>query len=140
MTLNQQASINIDGINTQIDGTITYISPTLKPMQRTATVEFRIDNPNSMLKPGMFAKVTVPVEVRTDVILVPRVSLIEDSGTNTQNVFLVEAGISERRPVEVGLSRGGEVEIREGLNEGDAVIVAGQHSLKVGESVTVINP
>ena len=140
LKLNQQALINIDGINTQIEGTITYISPTLQPMQRTATVEFRIDNPESMLKPGMFAKVTVPVEVRSDVILVPRVSLIEDTGTKTQNVFVVEAGMSQRRPVEIGLSRGGEVEIRDGLNEGDSVIVAGHHSLKTGESVTVVNP
>ena len=36
------------------------------------------------------AKVTVPIEVLSDAILVPRVSLIEDSGTKTQNVFVVE--------------------------------------------------
>ena len=140
LTLNQQAIINVDGINTPISGAITYISPTLQPMQRTATVEFRIDNPEGILKPGMFAKVTVPVEVHTDTILVPRTSLIEDAGTKTQNVFVVEAGVSQRRSVEIGLSRGGEVEILNGLNEGDSVVVAGQHSLKVGESVTVVNP
>ena len=88
----------------------------------------------------MFAKVTVPVEVHTDTILVPRTSLIEDAGTKTQNVFVVEAGVSQRRSVEIGLSRGGEVEILNGLNEGDSVVVAGQHSLKVGESVIVVNP
>lgn len=140
VALNQQALINIDGINTPISGTITYISPTLQPMQRTAKVEIRIDNLEGMLKPGMFAKVTVPVEVRSDAILVPRVSLIEDVETETQNVFVVQQGVSERRPVEIGLSRGGQVEIRNGLNEGDSVVIAGQHSLKVGESVTVVNP
>ncbi len=140
VALNQQASINIDGINTPISGTISYISPTLQPMQRTAKVEIRIDNLEGTLRPGMFAKVTVPVEVHTDAILVPRTSLIEDAQTKTQNVFVVEAGVSERRPVEIGLSRGGEVEIVSGLNEGDSVVIAGQHSLKVGESVTVVNP
>ena len=40
--------------------------------------------------------------------------------------------MSQRRLVEIGLSRGGEVEIRDGLDEGDSVIVAGQHSLKAG--------
>ena len=35
LTLNQQAIINVDGINIPIEGTITYISPTLQPMQRT---------------------------------------------------------------------------------------------------------
>ena len=140
LTLNQQASIIVEGINMPIIGKITYISPTLQPMQRTAKVEFHIDNVESILKPGMFAKVTVPIEIRTGTILVPRVSLIEDAETKTQNVFVVEAGMSKRRPVEIGLSRGGEVEIRGGLSEGESVIVAGQHSLKVGESVRVVNP
>lgn len=140
VSLNQQALISIDGINMPISGTIAYISPTLQPRQRTATIEIRIDNAEGTLKPGMFAKVSVPVEVRPDAILVPRVSLIEDAETKTQNVFVVEAGMSQRKPVQIGLSRGGEVEIRNGLNEGESVIVAGQHSLKVGESVTVVNP
>ncbi len=140
LTLNQQASIMIEGVNTPLTGVINYISPTLKPIQRTATVEFHIDNPEGTLKPGMFAKVTVPIEVRADTILVPRNSLIEDAVTKTQNVFVVEASISLRRPVEIGLARGGEVEIVEGLNEGDSVVVAGQHSLKAGEIVTVVNP
>ncbi len=88
----------------------------------------------------MFAKVTVPVEVHSDAILVPRTSLIEDAQTKTQNVFVVEAGVSQRRPVEIGLSRRGEVEIVSGLDEGDSVVIAEQHSLKVGESVTVVDP
>lgn len=140
VTLNQQAFVNIDGFNAPISGKIAYISPTLQPMRRTAKIEIRIDNTEGTLKPGMFAKVTVPVEVRKDAILVPRVSLIEDAETKTQNVFVVEAGVSQRKLVEIGLSRGGEVEIVSGLNEGDSVVIAGQHSLKVDESVTVVNP
>ncbi len=140
LTLNQQANIIIEGINMPLTGVISYISPTLQPIQRTATVEFHIDNPNGIVKPGMFAKVTVPIEVRQDTILVPRNSLIEDAVTKTQNVFVVEAGKSKRRPVEIGLTRGGKVEVVEGLNEGDSVIIAGQHSLKVDENVTVVNP
>ncbi len=140
LKLNQHASIYIDGINTPLSGKITYISPTLQPVQRTAKVEFHIDNTDGMLRPGMFAKVTVPVEVREDTILVPRTSLIEDAITKMQNVFVVEAGVSKRRPVEIGLARGGEIEILTGLNEGESVVIAGQHSLKVGDSVTVVNP
>lgn len=138
--LNQQAEINIDGINTPISGFISYISPTLQPMKRTATVEFKIENPDGILKPGMFAKVTLPVEVRPDAVLIPRISLIENAKTKTRNVFIVEAGVSKQLPVEIGLKSGGEVEILKGLTGGESVIVAGQHSLKVGDSVTVVNP
>lgn len=138
--LDQQAEITIDGINTPITGEISYISPTLQPVRRTATVEFSIQNTEGILKPGMFAKVTLPVEIRPDAVLIPRVSLIEDALTKKRNVFIVEAGFSIQLPVEVGLTSGGEVEILEGLNGGESVIVAGQHSLKVGDSVTVVNP
>jgi membrane fusion protein (multidrug efflux system) len=138
--LDQKAEITIDGINTTIIGEISYISPTLQPVSRTATVEFNIQNTEGNLKPGMFAKVKLPVEIRPDAVLIPRVSLIEDAITKKRNVFIVEAGVSKQLPVEIGLTNGGDVEIRKGLNGGESVIVAGQHSLKVGDSVTVVNP
>ena len=140
LALNQQASIEVDGIDVQMSGRVDFISPTLMPARRTATVEVLIDNPEGTLKPGMFAKVTVPVEVHTDAILISRASLVEDSNTKTQNVFVIENGVSQRRVVEIGLLRGGEVEVLSGLTEGEAVVTAGQHSLKQGESVRVVNP
>lgn len=140
ISLNQPTVIVVEGINTPITGAISYISPTLQPMQRTASVEISIDNAEGLLKPGMFAKVNIPVKIQTDAILVPRVSLIEDGTTKKQNVFVVESGVSQRKPVEVGLAQDGLVEIVNGLDEGESVVVTGQHSLKVGESVTVVNP
>ena len=140
LILNQEASIIIDGVQASLTGTISYISPTLQPIQRTAKIKFLIDNPEGTLKPGMFAKITIPVDVRENTILIPRISLIEDVESRTQNVFVVADGKSERRPVEIGLARGAKVEILNGLNEGESVIIAGQHSLKIGDVVTVVNP
>ena len=140
LKLNQQALIEIDGIDTPMSGSVAFISPTLEAMRRTATVEVRIDNPDGTIRPGMFAKVTVPVKVHTDAILISRISLIGDVDAKTQNVFIVEDGVTHRRPVEIGLLRGGEAEVLSGITEGDAVVTAGQHSLKEGESVRVVNP
>ena len=140
LTLNQQATIEIDGIDTPISGTITFISPTLQATRRTATVEVRIDNSEGTLKPGMFAKVTVPIKVHTDALLIPRGSLIENVNTKTQTVFVIKNNVSRRRIVEIGLVRGSEAEVISGLIEGEAVVTAGQHSLKDGEEVRVVNP
>lgn len=140
LKLNQQAMIEIDGIDTAMSGSVVFISPTLEAMRRTAKAEVLIANPEGTLKPGMFAKVTVPVEVHTDAILISRASLVDDTNTKAQNVFVVEGGVSQRRPVKIGLSRGSEVEVLNGLTEGEAVVTAGQHSLKDGESVRVVNP
>lgn len=140
LALNQQATIEIDGIDTPMLGTITFISPTLQAARRTATAEVRIDNPESRLRPGMFAKVTVPIKVHTDALLIPRVSLLENVNTKTQNIFVIEENVSRRRAVEIGLLQGNEAEVLSGLMEGEAVVTAGQHSLKDGEEVRVVNP
>ena len=140
LTLHQQARIEIDGIDPVMSGSITFISPTLQAARRTASVEVRIDNPEGRLRPGMFAKVTVPIKVHTDALLIPRVSLIENVNTKTQNIFVIEENVSRRRAVEIGLLQGGVVEVVSGLMEGESVVTAGQHSLKDGEEVRVVNP
>ena len=140
LALNQQALIEIDGIDTPMSGSIAFISPTLEVMRRTAKVEVLIDNPEGSIKQGMFAKVTVPIKVHADAIIISRTSLIGDTAAKMQNVFVVANGVTQRRPVEIGLSRGGEVEVLSGITEGEAVVTAGQHSLKDGESVRVVNP
>ena len=140
LALNQEALIEIDGVATPMSGNIAFISPTLEVRRRTATVEVRIDNPEGTIKPGMFAKVTIPVKVHTNTILISRASLIGDADMKTQNVFVVEDGVSQQRPIEIGLSRAGEVEVLNGISEGEAVVSRGQHSLKDGESVRVVNP
>ncbi len=140
LALNQQASIRIDGIDAEMSGRVAFISPTLTPARRTAIVEVDIDNPKGALRPGMFAKVTVPIKVHTDAILISRASLVEDANANTQTVFVIEDGVSQRRVVEIGLLRAGEAEVLNGLTEGEAVVTAGQHSLKQGERVRVVNP
>lgn len=139
LSLNQQAVVEIDGIAAPLTGTVAFISPTLQAARRTATVEFHIDNADRTLKPGMFANVTVPIEVHTDAILIPRAALLEDAATKQQEVFIVENGVSQRRIVQIGLLREGQVEVLSGIAEGEAVVTAGQHSLKAGESVAVVN-
>ncbi len=138
--LDREATIEIEGIDTPLSGIITFISPTLQAARRTATAEVLIENPQGILKPGMFAKVTVPVKVNTDALLIPRASLIDDTATKTQNIFIVEDSVSRRRTVEIGLLRGSDAEVLSGLMEGEAVVTAGQHSLKDGEDVRVVNP
>ena len=140
LTLNQQATLRVDGIAAAMSGNITFISPTLIPARRTATVEIRVDNPKDTLRPGMFANVTIPIEVHTDAILIPRTALIENSVEKTENVFIVENGVSQRRVVEIGILREGIAQILSGLAAGEAVVTAGHHSLKQGENVRVTNP
>ena len=137
---NQEAWIEVDALAQPVTGKISLISPILDQASRSAKVEIAIDNTALRLKPGMFAKVKIPVKIHKNAILLPRSAVIEDSIRMTQIVFVVAEGHSKRRQVELGLAEGSRVEIADGLSEGEQVVIAGQHTLKDGEEVTVMNP
>ena len=137
---NQEPWIEVDALAQPVTGKISLISPVLNQASRSAKVEIAIDNAALHLKPGMFAKVKIPVDIREDAILLPRSAIIEDSIKNAQTVFVVVGGRSNRRQIELGLAEGSRVEITSGLSEGEQVVIAGQHTLKDGEEVTVMNP
>jgi Cu(I)/Ag(I) efflux system membrane fusion protein len=104
-------------------GTVTYVYPTLKAETRTVPVRVELANPGMLLKPGMFAQVEVAVSAKAKVVTVP-LSAVIDSGT--RQIVLIQQGEGRFAPVEVKLgSRSDDyVEVREGVKEGEQVVVA----------------
>ncbi len=136
--LGRQVTIEVDALSEAVEGQISQISPTLDLASRSVKVEIRVDNRNVQLKPGMFAKVRIPVDVRENVVLIPRSALIE-SGEDSASVFTVDtANKGQRRLVQLGLIQNDVVEVG-GIKVGEKVIVAGQFSLKAGELVKIVN-
>lgn len=107
-------------------GTATYIDPFLDPKTRTARVRLELDNPDGLLKPDMFANVTLEAETRSDVLAIPDEAVLRSGKRNLAIVALGE-GRFRPREVELGLDTGdGRVEVRSGLAEGERVVVSGQ--------------
>ncbi len=104
-------------------GTVTYVYPTLKPETRTVQVRLELANPGLALKPGMFAQVELAAGGSGPVVAVP-VSAVIDSGL--RRVVIVQAGEGRFEPREVALGTRGDdwVEVRSGVKEGEAVVVA----------------
>ncbi|MFA4970519.1 MAG: efflux RND transporter periplasmic adaptor subunit, partial [Sulfuritalea sp.] len=104
-------------------GTIAYIYPTLKAETRTIPVRIELANPGALLKPAMYASVELAVGARDKVVTVP-VSAVIDSGT--RQIVLVEkgAGRFEPREVKLGARSDDFVEVREGIRDGEPVVVA----------------
>ena len=93
-------------------------------------------NPDYRLKPGMFAKVTLLLAEREDVVLVPRDALRPDGAETT--VFVVRDGTAHRQPVSTGLMNDTLAEIVDGLAEGDEVVLSGHNSLRDQVPVNVV--
>ena len=90
LKLKDEAWVQLDALTEAVLGAVSLISPILEPAKRSAKVEIRIDNDEMDLRPGMFARVRILVEVHDSVILIPRSAVIEGSLGDTGTVFAVE--------------------------------------------------
>jgi Cu(I)/Ag(I) efflux system membrane fusion protein len=122
--LGQSAKINVDAYpDREFSGVVSYIYPTVSPATRTAQLRFEMSNPDGLLKPDLFASVElIAVDDQATALTVPDSAVI-DSGT--RQVVLVQLGEGRFVPREVtlGLRGDGYVEVRQGVSEGEQVVV-----------------
>ena len=115
------------------------INPTPREGSRLFTVKVRLDNPDELLRPGMYCRVEIVTDRRDDALVLPQETVvIGDQGQ--EGVFLVdeESGTAVFQPVETGVSRDGMVEIVSGLEPNADVIASGQDRLADGTRVRVV--
>ena len=119
-----KATVNINAYpGKAFAGRVTYVYPTLSAETRTVPVRVELANPGGLLKPGMFAQVELPVTARGQVVTVP-VSAVIDSGT--RQIVLVDQGVGryESREVKLGARSDTYVEVLDGVDDGEPVVVA----------------
>lgn len=118
-----------------LTGVVDTVSPAADPRTQGYLVKIRIDNPGAELRPGMLARVSFPMERRTNVLAVPSQALVIESGV--QYAYVAAGGAVKKVAVQTGIADETMTEITAGLSEGDLVITEGQSFLNEGEKVTV---
>ncbi len=105
------------------EGPVSYVYPTLNAGTRTVQVRIELANPGQLLKPGMFSDVEMAASGRSSVLAIPLSSVI-DSGK--RRIVLVQAGEGKFEPREVRLGARSDdyVEVLDGVQEGEKVVVA----------------
>ena len=117
------------------EGRVVRLAPTLDSITRTLRAEVAVDNRDGRLRPGMFVEVTMVAERREDVPVVPREALAERGGRKV--VFVLRGQRVNRRDVVAGLGDDDVVEIRQGLEAGERIVVRGLETLTDGTRVQV---
>ena len=107
------------------EGKVEYIYPSLNQKTRTLKVRLRFDNPDEVLKPNMFADVSIYGGAKKDVLIIPREALIR-AGASERVILAVGKGRFRPAKVVVGIESGDWIEIKSGLTEGDRVVTSGQ--------------
>lgn len=121
-----------DGI---MSGTITAAAPSADKAKQTFLVKITLDNPPSTIKGGMFAQVQFIVDRAENCILVPLASVIEEEGR--KYVFIVNDDKAIKKEVVTGIFNDKEIQIIDGLTEGERVVAKGQDFLKDGSAVVI---
>jgi len=106
----------------ELKGKIDYIYPAVSSETRTAKVRVVLANPDGILKPDMYASIQLISGHYASVLAVPDSAVI-DSGTRQIVLVQLTEGLYEPREVKLGMRSDGYVEVAEGLNEGENVVV-----------------
>ena len=117
------------------EGAVVRLSPEVDPTTHTFRAEVAINNPGGLLRPGMFVEVTLVVEQRTDVPVIPREAVTERGGRRV--VFVLDGQRAVRREVVLGLGDDEIAEVRQGLEVGERIVVRGLETLTDGTRVRV---
>lgn len=120
------------------EGILTDKGLSANPLSRTFEVKYRISNKDAELLPGMICNVEVPGVELSNVIILPKSSVLL-SEDNNNFVWLDSMGVARKRIVKVSSLNEGGLEITSGLSDGDKVIVKGQQKVSNGTKVESIN-
>ena len=134
----QSATIAVDALaGRTYPAIVKLVSPTVDAATATFKVTLEVSERNGDLKPGMFSRIGIVFERRPDALTIPRIALLDTDGS--ANVFVVTAGKAEQRAIKTGLANSGRVEVTEGLQGGEQIVVVGQNGLKDGNPVRVVS-
>jgi membrane fusion protein (multidrug efflux system) len=135
--------------NKQFEGKLTAINPNLDESTRSVRLQATLDNPDQLLRPGMFARIELVLPSEKDVLVIPATSIL--SAPYGDSVYVIEKGtnapvgtngpglVVKQQFVRTGRSRGDFISVQSGLNPGDRVVSSGLFKLRNGAAVTENN-
>lgn len=134
----QDMTVRLDALpGEEREGRVYAVSPLVDAGGRSILIRATVPNPDSRLRPGMFAR--VQLRFGADQVLAVPEAALAPSGQN-QYVFSVRDGRAHRAEVTLGERRDGKVEILTGVAAGEQVVVAGFQRLTDGAPVEIVKP
>jgi membrane fusion protein, multidrug efflux system len=124
------------------EGTLTAINPDLDPNTRSVNLQATFDNPDELLRPGMFARMEVLLPEEQDVLVIPATSIL--SAPFGDSVYVIETdtatngtgGLVVRQQfVRTGMTHGDFISVETGLQAGQKVVKDGVFKLRNKASV-----
>lgn len=128
VSLGQEAKIMVDAYaQEEFNGKVTKISPVVSLENRAAPIEITLNNEDQRLKSGMFARVSLILQKHSSVPVILKEAILGKSPDNY--VYLIQDNKAALKKITLGAHDGPYYEVREGIKEGDSVVIVGQQRL-----------
>jgi RND family efflux transporter MFP subunit len=119
-----------------IIGEITQLSPAIDANTRTFKGRISINNPDLLLRPGMFVKADIVTNRKDSAIVIPKNIIL--SRQRGKTVYITDRGLAAERIIETGLENITEVEIISGLSKNERIVVSGFETLSNKSKIKII--
>lgn len=137
VALGQEVQVKIEGMPVSLTGKVARINPATQAGSRSIMVYVQIDNPQNVLRAGMFGEAQLTVAKKAGVLTVPQSAIQNDAG-NTY-VYAIENGKLSQKPVALGIrgddGEGPAVEVLKGIDNGAQIIRTNLGNLRSGTTV-----
>lgn len=138
VTKNQRASLQLAALGGRsVPAYVERISPIIDSSTGTFKVTLRVPNPDNNLKAGMFSNVSLNYDKHLNAVLLPRRAILNiDDSTN---VFVIEDNKAVKKSIKTGFEEGNLIEVLQGIEANQQVVVTGHHNLKDQAPVEIVN-
>lgn len=134
-----EVDVKIQAIGEQtFKGTIAYASTVADPVKRNFIVKVALNNPENLIKSGMFAKVIAATIKKDDAVCVPQSAIVPKGAVTV--VYVVDKDSRAReRQVTIGIENDAAVELADGIETGEIVITKGNTLVRDGTLVRTVS-
>lgn len=134
---NQRAELRVDALpNQTFMGYVERISPVVNSQSGTFKVTIFVDETMNILRPGMFGRVKIVYDTRENARMIPKSSVISED--LAQSVYVIKDSLAFKKKIQTGYTNGLNVEVIDGLDDGEMVVTIGQGSLQDSSKVSII--
>ena len=129
LNVGDNGTMTVSGMEEPIKGKVTVVSPALDPNSTTVEVWFEAKNPRQELKPGTSVHLSLTAQTVKDALVVPASSILTAPDGSKTVMLAGSDGLAHQQSVKVGIRNGDDVQIVEGVKEGDKVVSTGAYGL-----------
>jgi HlyD family secretion protein len=129
LKLGDDATVEVPGLEKPVEGKVTLVSPALDPNSTTVEVWVQAKNPKQILKPGTSVRLSMVSESVPDALVVPAAAVLTGADGATTVMVIGSDQKAHQTGVKAGIKQEDNIQILEGLKEGQSVVASGAYGL-----------